>query len=512
MSDRTRTTIAFLLIIGVLFMWTILSKPKIKPEAVQPDTLDTTSIITEPVEKTPTIPIIPEHTDTIVVEKKNFRMVLSPAGGSVKEFYLREYDIDVVPDGEYLFVTQINNDEIINFEYLADDDSVVFTYNNKDINLSKVYYFNNPHGFQLTTNFSNITDQILSLKSGISITEFRNKGEDLRHFSVYVKNEKVNEMKKKIKDTFKYTGDVDWFALRSKYFLLVINNLGIIDGINFYKLPKDLPLKTADRKEDRTDIYSAAFGCFYMRGGGDRYGAEIMGPDKINISVLLLPIKHSELATFEKGYEKVASGGIMGPISRIILLVFNFFYSIIRNYGFAIMLFAFLIKSVFFPLSKKMIQSQHKMQMIQPEMKKLQKKYKEDAQRLNQEMMHLYKTYKVNPFGGCLPLLIQMPIFFALYQTLITSIEFRQAPFIFWITDLSFKDPYYILPIAMGVMMLVQSLFTVVDPRQKFMVIIMPVFMVFIFLNFPSGLQLYWFTYNILTLVEHVITKRGGIK
>ncbi|MCK4672828.1 membrane protein insertase YidC [candidate division WOR-3 bacterium] len=512
MSDRTRTTIAFLLIIGVLFMWTILSKPKIKPEAVQPDTLDTTSAITEPVEKTPTIPIIPEHTDTIVVEKKNFRMVLSPAGGSVKEFYLREYDIDVVPDGEYLFVTQINNDEIINFEYLADDDSVVFTYNNKDINLSKVYYFNNPHGFQLTTNFSNITDQILSLKSGISITEFRNKGEDLRHFSVYVKNEKVNEMKKKIKDTFKYTGDVDWFALRSKYFLLVINNLGIIDGINFYKLPKDLPLKTADRKEDRTDIYSAAFGCFYMRGGGDRYGAEIMGPDKINISVLLLPIKHSELATFEKGYEKVASGGIMGPISRIILLVFNFFYSIIRNYGFAIMLFAFLIKSVFFPLSKKMIQSQHKMQMIQPEMKKLQKKYKEDAQRLNQEMMHLYKTYKVNPFGGCLPLLIQMPIFFALYQTLITSIEFRQAPFIFWITDLSFKDPYYILPIAMGVMMLVQSLFTVVDPRQKFMVIIMPVFMVFIFLNFPSGLQLYWFTYNILTLVEHVITKRGGIK
>jgi len=512
MSDRTRTAIAFLLIIGVLFIWTTLSRPKIKPEAVQPDTLDTTSAITEPVEKTPTIPIISEHTDTIVVEKKNFRMVLSPAGGSVKEFYLREYDIDVVPDGEYLFVTQINNDEIINFEYLADDDSVVFTYNNKDINLSKVYYFNNPHGFQLTTNFSNITDQILSLKSGISITEFRNKGEDLRHFSVYVKNEKVNEMKKKIKDTFKYTGDVDWFALRSKYFLLVINNLGIIDGINFYKLPKDLPLKTADRKEDRTDIYSAAFGCFYMRGGGDRYGAEIIGPDKINISVLLLPIKHSELAKFKQGYEGVASGGIMGPISRIILLVFNFFYSIIRNYGFAIMLFAFLIKSVFFPLSKKMIQSQHKMQMIQPEMKKLQKKYKEDAQRLNQEMMHLYKTYKVNPFGGCLPLLIQMPIFFALYQTLITSIEFRQAPFILWITDLSFKDPYYILPIAMGVMMLVQSLFTVVDPRQKFMVIIMPVFMVFIFLNFPSGLQLYWFTYNILTLVEHVITKRGGIK
>jgi YidC/Oxa1 family membrane protein insertase len=152
------------------------------------------------------------------------------------------------------------------------------------------------------------------------------------------------------------------------------------------------------------------------------------------------------------------------------------------------------------------------MQMIQPELKKIQSKYKDEPQRLNQEMMHLYKTYKVNPFSGCLPLVIQMPIFFALYQTLLTSIEFRQAPFIFWITDLSMKDPYYVLPIVMGVMMMVQSFLTTVDPRQRYMVIVMPLVMVFIFLNFPSGLQLYWFSYNILTLVEHIITKRGGVK
>jgi len=111
-----------------------------------------------------------------------------------------------------------------------------------------------------------------------------------------------------------------------------------------------------------------------------------------------------------------------------------------------------------------------------------------------------------------LPLLIQMPIFFALYQTLISSIEFRQAPFIFWLTDLSIKDPLYILPIAMGVIMLIQSLMTTLDPRQRFMIVIMPIFMVFIFLNFPSGLQLYWFSYNILTLIEHIIIKRGGMK
>jgi YidC/Oxa1 family membrane protein insertase len=176
------------------------------------------------------------------------------------------------------------------------------------------------------------------------------------------------------------------------------------------------------------------------------------------------------------------------------------------------MLFAILIKLIFFPLSRQMIASQHKMQIIQPEMKKLQKRFKDEPQRLNQEMMQLYKTYKVNPFSGCLPLVIQMPIFIALYQTLISSIEFRQAPFIFWITDLSLKDPYYVLPITMGVIMLVQSLITTVDPRQRFMVLFMPVLMVFIFLNFPSGLQLYWFTYNILTVIEHILTRRGGLK
>lgn len=509
MNDRARTAIAFLLIIGILFIWSVLSKPKTKPDTTQTEEPDTTHVATEPVEEV--LPVVPEDTDTIVVEKDNFKIILSSAGGSVKEFHLKEYNINIVPDGEHLFITPINK-EIINFEHFVSDDSVVFTHNTENLNLRKVYYFNNAYGFRLITNFSDAINQTLSLKSGVSVTELKNIKEDLRHFNVYIKDEKVNSVKKEIKDKFEYTGDVDWLALRSKYFLLVVNNLAVINSINFYKLPKDLGVEKSHTVKDKARIYNAGFGCYFMRGGTDRYGAEIMGSDKIDISVLLLPVKHSELVKFKRGYEAVASGGLMGPISRIILLIFNFLYSIIKNYGFAIIIFAMLIKSIFFPLSRKMIQSQHKMQMVQPELKKIQKKYKDNPQKLNQEMMHLYKTYKVNPFSGCLPLLIQMPIFFALYQTLITSIEFRQANFIFWITDLSLKDPYYVLPISMGIMMLVQSLLATIDPRQKFMVIIMPIFMVYIFLNFPSGLQLYWFSYNILTLIEHIITKRGGIK
>jgi YidC/Oxa1 family membrane protein insertase len=510
MSDRFRTIIAFLLIIGILLVWSLLSRPKTEPEVIQPEIADTIPPVPEKKEELPVT--MPGDADTIVVVRSRFRIVLSTAGASVKEFYLKEYDVNVVPEEKHLFVTQINNGEIVNFKYSVQGDSVIFTHRSGMVEVRKVYHFDDPNGFRLFNSVSDNISQKISLKSGIRVTEVKNRGEDLRHFDVYVKDEKVNSLKKKIKDEYSYTGEVDWFALRSKYFLLVMHNHGVIDGIDLYKLPKESEgdKQTACANETH---YSAAFGCFYMmRGGGDRYGAEIRGTHDINVSVRLLPIKYSELVKFNEGYENIVSGGLLGPISRFFLVIFNFFYSIFRNYGFAIIFFAIIIKAIFFPLSRQMISSQHKMQMIQPELKKLQKKYKNDPQRLNQEMMQLYKAYKVNPFSGCFPLLIQMPIFFALYQTLITSIEFRQANFIFWITDLSLKDPYYVLPITMGVMMLVQSLLTTIDPRQRFMVIIMPIFMVYIFLNFPSGLQLYWFSYNILTLIEHVITKRGGIK
>ena len=444
--------------------------------------------------------------DSFVIDREKFRIVLSSAGGSVRSFYLKEYDVNVVPEDKHLFVTTDDDGVVPLFKALVTRDSIVFL--SGDLPIRKVYHFNQADGFQLTSHAADEVNRVLSLRSGLRVTEEKNINEDLRHFNVYLKNEKVEKITGKIKDEFSYTGTVDWFALRSKYFVLVVNSIQGIDGLNFYKLPKEL----VSAGPQRGHVQHAAFGCYYMRGGGNQYGAEIVTKQTLDISVMLLPVKHSVLSQYDRGYENITSGGILGPISRFFLLIFNFFYSLMGNYGFAIMLFAIMIKLIFFPLSRQMIASQHKMQMIQPEMKKLQKRYKEDPQRLNQEMMQLYKTYKVNPFSGCLPLVIQMPIFFALYQTLITSIEFRQAPFIFWIADLSLKDPYYVLPIAMGVIMLAQSLLTTVDPRQRFMVLFMPVIMVFIFLNFPSGLQLYWFTYNILTVIEHILTKRGGLK
>ncbi|OPX17926.1 hypothetical protein BXT86_03895 [candidate division WOR-3 bacterium 4484_100] len=491
MNDRARMALAFLIILVILFVWTVYFSPK-----KEPSTPSEKVVVDTVVQKTSQVlPVqFPQKEDTIVVDRKNIRVVLSSIGGSIKALYLKAYDVNLVPEGGYLFLTKSKDDTLVkNFNYIQDYDSVVFM----SEGLRKVYRFDQDFGFHLSCDSS---DQVLSLRSGLSITEVKNRGEDLRNFAVYIKTTKIENITKKIKDQYRYRGKFEWFALRSKYFLLVVNNLDGIGEVDFYKLSKEESIK------------GAGFGCYYMRGGGNRYGSEIVTQGPINISVLSLAVRYDELKKYHRGYEEIASGGIWGPIARIILLVMNFFFAIFKNYGVAIIIFAILIKLIFFPLSRQMIISQHKMQMLQPELKKIQKKYKDDPQRLNQEMMHLYKAYKVNPFSGCLPLLIQMPIFFALFRTLTIAIEFRQASFMFWITDLSMKDPYYILPIGMGIMMLIQSLTTNIDPRQKFMVIFMPIFMVFIFLNLPSGLQLYWFTYNILTLIEHYITKRGGIK
>lgn len=501
MSDRTRIALAFLFIIGILFVWTTLNRPPEKPEvpeAVVEDTVAPPVVIVEEEE------FIPADQETIVVDRNHIRVVLSTFGASVQSFYLKDYDIDIVPENKNLFISPLKDsvNSVADFNYTIADDSIIFEYKNGEQRITKTYRFDNDYGFTLRISSDN-QPQRLSLRSGLNITEVKNRVDDLRNFNVYIKDEKINNITKKIKDTYEYSGDVDWFALRNKYFILMINNNAQIDKLLFYKLHDE---------GGKTEAKNASFGCYYMGGAKDRYGVEMQNITDTDITVLLLPMHYHKLAQYEKGYEEIASGGFWGPISRVIMAILNFMHSLIRNYGFAIMIFALFIKLIFFPLSRQMVMSQHKMQKIQPELKKIQKKYKNDPQRLNQEMMHLYKTYKVNPLSGCLPLLIQMPIFFALFRTLTTAIEFRQAGFIFWISDLSLKDPYYVLPISMGVMMLVQSLTTTVDPRQRLMVLFMPIFMVWIFLSLPSGLQLYWFSYNILTLIEHFLVRRGGLR
>jgi YidC/Oxa1 family membrane protein insertase len=150
------------------------------------------------------------------------------------------------------------------------------------------------------------------------------------------------------------------------------------------------------------------------------------------------------------------------------------------------------------------------MQKLQPKMQQLREKFKGDKQRLNTEMMKLYKEHRVNPMSGCLPMVIQIPVFFALYRVLLGSIELRHAPFAFWLTDLSAKDPYYITPVIMGVTMFLQQKLSpsTMDPSQARIFMLMPLVFTFMFLNFPSGLVIYWLVNNVLSITQQLVINR----
>jgi YidC/Oxa1 family membrane protein insertase len=240
------------------------------------------------------------------------------------------------------------------------------------------------------------------------------------------------------------------------------------------------------------------------------------------ISVYLGPIDHGRLSKVDPALDKIADTGWkwIQPISRGILWFLLALHNFVPNYGVVIIIFSVLMKLVFFPLTYTGMRSMKKMQHLQPHLKKVQDQYKNDPGKLNQETMALYKKHGVNPFSGCLPLVLQMPVFFALYSVLINTIELRQAPFMLWIKDLSLPDSIVsfggklpmvgweslsLLPILMGVAMFFQQKMTTVDPKQKMMVYMMPVFMVFIFMSLPAGLNLYWLVNNILSIGEQYL-------
>ena len=196
-----------------------------------------------------------------------------------------------------------------------------------------------------------------------------------------------------------------------------------------------------------------------------------------------------------------------------ILLLMNWVYDYVGNYGVAIILLTVLSKVLFYPLTVKSMRSMKAMQALQPQVNALRSKYKSDPQRLQRETMELYREHKVNPLGGCLPMIAQVPIFYALYLALSVSVELQNAGFLcfgrlfgvdLWICDLASQDPTYILPVLMGVTMFIQQKMTPVagDPRQAKMMLFMPFVFTFMFLNLPSGLVLYWTVSNILQIVQ----------
>ena len=335
---------------------------------------------------------------------------------------------------------------------------------------------------------------------GLSSTE-ENLEDDLYYFNSYVyqggelENLKVGKGESEDKT---FNGTTDWAALRTKYFTVAIipENNKAVDRVTLSGVG-----------DEKTETYGASF---------------VFDPiNKEGFRLYLGPLEYDRVTSLGVGLESIMDFGwsFIRPISKGVLYALKSMHGFIPNYGFVLIVFAFLIKLIVYPLTKKSYQSMSAMQAVAPEINELKEKYKSNPTKLNQATMELYKKRGVNPLGGCLPMLLQMPLLFALFQVFRTTIELRAEPFIWWITDLSspdtvlllpFKIPIYgshvaILPVLMVVSMFVQQRMmsgAAQQPQQKTMQYFMTAFFFLMFNGFPSGLNLYYTLFNVLTIAQ----------
>ncbi len=253
---------------------------------------------------------------------------------------------------------------------------------------------------------------------------------------------------------------------------------------------------------------------FFTRAlGSGLYAAGVIVPagsiaprasGQVDMRLYAGPQEQEKLATLAPGLQLAVDYGWLTVIAAPLFWVLSAIQKWVNNWGVAIIILTIIIKLIFYPLSAASYKSMAKMRVLGPKMQKLKEQFGDDRQRMQQAMVEMYKTEKINPLGGCLPILVQIPVFIALYWVLLASVELRNAPFMLWITDLSAQDPYYILPVLMGITMIIQTSLnpTPPDPVQAKVMKIMPVVFSVFFFFFPAGLVLYWLVNNILSIAQ----------
>jgi YidC/Oxa1 family membrane protein insertase len=279
-------------------------------------------------------------------------------------------------------------------------------------------------------------------------------------------------------------GEIKWFSFGGEYFTLLL--------IPPPSKEITLSVKGTEKELLKADVITPPI--------------SIPPREKVNVSyqIYLGPKDEDRLKALGVGAEKMVDFGFFTIVAKPLLWFLRLTHTVTKNYGIDIIVLSILIKIIFLPLTQISFKSMKEMQKVQPEMNRLKEQYKNDKARLQQEIMLLYKRRKINPMSGCLPMLIQIPVFIALYNALQNGMEMRHAPFFLWIMDLSAKDPIYITPLIMGATMVIQQKMTptAADPTQAKMFLLMPVMFTFLFLNFPSGLVLYWLVNNVLSIAH----------
>lgn len=463
------------------------------------------------------------------VETEHAKIVFTSKGAAIKDFIYRDFntDLNLTPFGNEGYFATLPD---VYFEEIPAQNGADVSYQTKiadGVFLVKNYTISKKQGLsKLEISLKNerneelkLSDLYLNMGPGLNTvkSEISDNAAILRAFCAHKesnkKNISVNNLKEK---TFTKPGLLKetcdgwkWAGIDNRYFLTALiptNWQGSADGFKYskhflYETPSFFGLFGKSRAEgpdlkilipavlpaNQTVTYSSDF---------------YIGPKDLNL-----------LESLPYDLQRSIQFGFFGQLGKWMRNILEWLNKYTHNYGFAIILMTFLIQIILFPLTYKQLKSAAVMQRIQPQMKAIQDNYKNDPMRAQQEMIALYKKYGANPLSGCLPLFIQMPIFIALFNALRTSWALHGSPFIWWITDLSAKDPYYVLPILMGVIMFIQQKITMPanmtkDNPSMSMMKWMPVFMTVIFLNFPAGLTLYWFVSNCISFVVNLVLKR----
>ena len=289
-------------------------------------------------------------------------------------------------------------------------------------------------------------------------------------------------------------GAMKWAAMQDKYFLAAAIPTDAVPHIGVVRKEGERLVSVGLRTPAAPGTVLSGYRLF-------------VGPKEYD-TLAALKIELEE--TIDFGWFIYGSWSFVRAVAKPVFYAIRYLHDLTHNYGVAIIIVTIGIKLLLAPLAYKSYKSMKDMAAVQPELMALQKKYADDRERLKKELIKLYKDKKVNPVGGCLPMFFQIPIFVALFNILYMTIELRQAPFMLWVKDLSVQDPYYVLPILMGVTMFIQQKIqpTTMDPKQAQIMLLLPVFLTFLFVTFPAGLVLYWLTNNVLTITQQVVTDR----
>ena len=431
------------------------------------------------------IPEIDTISQNPIIVKTPLYTAKFSANGVLLDYYIPKYDVHLLPEGGFAFSTPFDSlfeRPPIETLYVSDVDfSLEFIGITPDSaeTLVKSFKFK-PESYLIEFKGPNI----LSFSS-LNFTE-QNLKDELRYTGLISYRTKYQKLSiKKIRPKFQLDGEeLIWAGFRTKYFMMAVIPLENTQIDDIY-------ITETDKNKFKLDF--------------------VFKSPNPEMQVYFGPIDYYRLKEVGYALWRVFDFGpaIVRPFGKIILSIIRFLYRYIHNYGWVIVIFAVLMKFVLFPVNLKNLKNMQKMRELKPQLDAIKKRFKDDPERMQREMMELYRKHGFNPFSGCLILLFQLPIFWAMYQILRTYIDLRGAHWILWIKDLSSRDPYFILPILMGITSLAQSLMQPMqDEQSKIMAIMMPLIFTFIFLTFPSGIVLYWLTFNLLGVAEQIVLRR----